>query len=95
MGVLVVSLIVAALAVARITRLLVEDKVMVGFRQWVVKKWGPESWPAYFIHCPWCTSFWVGIPFVVAALYPYPWIIAIMAPFAFSMITGLLLDRDK
>lgn len=95
MSVLVVSLIVGALAVARITRLLVEDKIMVGYRQWVTQKWGPDSWPAYFAHCPWCTSYWVAIPIMVTAtLFPYPWVIAIFAPWAASMVAGCLLDRD-
>lgn len=95
MSVLLLSLIVATLAVARITRLLVEDKIMVGYRQWVVKKWGAESWPTYFAHCPWCTSFWVAVPVMpIATLFPYPWIVAIFAPWAGSMVAGLLLDRD-
>jgi hypothetical protein len=95
MSVLIVSLIVASLAVARITRLLVEDKIMVGYRQWVVKKWGPDSLPAYFAHCPWCTSFWVGLPVMpVATLWPNQWVIAPLAILAASMISGLLLDRD-
>ena len=93
---LIVSLIVAALTVARITRLLVEDKIMVGYRQWAVKKWGSESLAAYFVHCPWCTSFYVGLPIApVAVFFPYPWVVAIMLPFAYSMIAGLLLDREK
>ena len=95
MSVLIVSLIVASLAVARITRLLVEDKIMVGYRQWVVKKWGPESLPAYFAHCPWCTSFWVSLPVMpVATFWPNQWVIAPLAVLAASMISGLLLDRD-
>ena len=92
---LVLSLIVAALAVARITRLLVEDKIMVGYRQWVVKKWGPDSLPAYFVQCPWCTSYWVALPIMpVAALWPNRWVIGALAIMAASMISGLLLDRD-
>lgn len=95
MSVLVVSLIVATLAVARITRLLVEDKIMVGYRQWVVRKWGPDSLAAYFAHCPWCTSFYISVVIMpLAVLFPYPWMIAILAPWAGSMVAGCLLDRD-
>jgi Protein of unknown function (DUF1360). len=93
--VLVVSLIVATLAVARITRLLVEDKLMVGYRQWVVKRWGPESLISYLVHCPWCTSVWVSVPVMPAAtIWPNQWVIAAFAIPAASMVAGCLLDRD-
>lgn len=93
---LVVSLIVGVLAVARVTRLLVEDKLAVGYRQWVVKKWGAQSLAAYLAHCVWCTSIWVAIPVMpVATLFPNVWVISVLAIPAASMICGLLLDRDS
>lgn len=92
---LVISLILGVLAVARVTRLLVEDKLTVGYRQWVVRKWGPDSLASYLVHCPWCTSPWIAAPVMpVAALFPNVWIISLLAIPAASMITGLLLDRD-
>ena len=95
MSVLIVSLVVAALAVTRITRLLVADKLMVGYRQWVVKRWGPESMISYLVHCPWCTSIWVALPIMpIAAMFPYNWVIGILAIPAASMVAGCLLDRD-
>lgn len=92
---LVLSLIVATLAVTRITRFLVEDKLMVGYRQWVVKQWGADSLISYLAHCPWCTSFWVALPVMpVATFWPNQWIIAVLAIPAASMVAGCLLDRD-
>jgi hypothetical protein len=94
--VLIISLIVAALAVARVTRLLVEDRLTVSWRQWVVKRTGTESLATYLVHCPWCMSIWIAVPFMpVAALFPYPWVVALFSIPAASMVTGLLLDRKE
>ena len=88
---LIISLTVAALATARITRLLTDDRLTVAWRQWVVRRFGADSMPSYLVHCPWCMSMWIAPVFmVVAALYPYPWVIGLMAIPAASMITGLI-----
>lgn len=95
MSVLILSVLIATLAVARITRLLVEDKLAVGYRQWVVKRWGADSWQAYLAHCPWCTSTWVALVIMpLAVAWPSRWLMAVLAIPAASMITGLLVDRD-
>jgi hypothetical protein len=95
MYMLVISLIVAALAVARVTRFLIEDRLSVKWRQWVVKRWGADSLPSYFVHCPWCMGMWMSLLAVPAVLYPYQWVVAIYAVPAISMVTGLLLDRKE
>lgn len=91
---LVLSMVVGLFAVARITRLLTEDQLMVKYRQWVVRRWGGDSTPSYFAHCSWCTSFWVALPVMpVAVLFPNKWVIAALAPWAASMIVGLISER--
>lgn len=86
-----ISLVVAALAVARITRFLVEDFLTNGYRRWVVNKWGDESLMSYLVHCPWCTSMWVGIPIMpVAVIWPNVWIVSVLSIPAASMVSGLL-----
>lgn len=93
---MIVSLIVAALAVARLTRLLTEDRLTVRWRQWVIKRWGPESLASYLVHCPWCMSIYISLPVMpIAALFPYPWVIGILAIPAASMVAGMLLDRGE
>lgn len=79
------------LAVARLTRLLVDDEITVDIRRWFVKRYGEEAKITYFIHCPWCTSIWIGA-FVmpVAALVPSSWTIAALSIPASSMVAGLL-----
>jgi hypothetical protein len=93
--VLVLSLIVAVLAVARITRLLYEDQLTIGYRRWVVNRWGEKSKMAYLAHCPWCISIWVAMAVMpVATIWPNKWIIAAFAIPAASMLSGLMLDRE-
>lgn len=90
---LILVLVVATLAVARLTRLFVEDKIMVGIRRWVVKKWGEESMPSYFIHCPWCMSIWFSAAIMpVAVLWPNKWVLMGCSVLAASYITGLLAE---
>lgn len=92
---LVVTLIAAVAAVARLTRLLVSDQITVTYRQWVVRRFGPESAYSYLAHCPWCTSMWISaIVMPVAVAWPNRWVLAILAVPAASLITGLLLDGD-
>lgn len=94
---LIICLLVGVLAVARITRLLYEDRLTASWRRWVLKRWGEESLPSYLVHCPWCMSIWVSIPVMpVAVLVPYYWpwlsfpVIALLAIPAASYLTGKL-----
>lgn len=90
---LLTSLLIAVLAVARVTRLLVEDRIAVGLRQWVVRRWGEDGKMAYLFHCPWCMSIWVGlVTMPPAAIFPNRWVVAVLAVPAASMVAGLLLD---
>jgi len=94
--VLILVLLTGFLAVARITRLLVEDKVTVRLRRWVIRRWGEESLPAYFIHCPWCMSFWVGLVIMpIAVAWPNRWMLGAFAVLASSYITGILAAREE
>lgn len=93
---LVLSLVIATLAVARVTRLLVEDQLMVKYRQWVIRRWGETSMASYLAHCPWCMSIWVAIVIMpVAVIFPNQWVMAVLAIPAASMITGLLSERKE
>jgi hypothetical protein len=93
--VLILALIVAVLAVVRITRFLVTDELTIGYRRWVVKRWGEQSKMAYLAHCPWCTSIYVAAPIMpVATIWPNRWIIAALAVPAASLLSGLMLDRE-
>lgn len=93
---IVLALIVGVLAVARITRLLTEDRLTIGYRRWVVKRTGEDSMLSYLVHCPWCMSLWVALPVMpLVALLPPLWTIVPLAPLAASLVTGLLLDGKE
>lgn len=95
---LVLSLIVAALAVARLARLVAEDQITVGFRRMVVNRFGPEGWLTKLVHCaPWCMSVWFSILMPVAVAFPNRWVIGVLSIPAGSMAAAIFLraaDRE-
>lgn len=93
---LILSLVVATLAVARITRFIVEDRLTARVRRWVVRRNGDDGLITYWIHCPWCMSIWIAlVAMPVATLFPNIWVVLFFSPWAASMVTGLLLDRKE
>lgn len=92
MDVLVLCLVVAALAVARLATLVAEDEITMSFRRWVIKKTGADSLLTRLVHCaPWCMSMWFGLIMPVAVLWPTTWLLAILSPLAGSMFAATLL----
>lgn len=48
-------------ALARVTRLLVADRLTDFLRIWAYRRsGGGESMLTYFVQCPWCVSMWLG-----------------------------------
>lgn len=87
---------ILALAVARVTRLVVLDEITVGFRSWVIRRFGDDHKLTYLVHCPWCVSIWVGIPMVALAVtVPNKLVMGIMLWLAISYIVGLLAQLDR
>lgn len=64
----IVTLIFALLAVARLSMLVVDDRLLLGFRQWVIRKRGADSLWTYMILCHWCISIWIGLPLMPATI---------------------------
>lgn len=91
---LVLTLIVAALAVARLARLVAEDTITVGFRRWVVKHSGSTGWWTKLVHCaPWCMSMWFSILLMpVVVFWHNQWVLAALAIPAGSMAAAILLN---
>jgi hypothetical protein len=54
------TLIVLTFAVARVTRLIVDDKISLPIRQRVLQKSGEDGWFFYLVSCPWCMGVWVA-----------------------------------
>lgn len=86
---LVICLIVAALAVARLSMLLTQDQLTIGYRRWVVNRFGENSQIAYLAHCDWCTSMWLAIVIMpLVAAWPNRWVLAAVSVPAASLISG-------
>lgn len=93
------SLVLLTLAVARVTALIKDDRITLSFRRWVVNKWGEDSAPAYLVHCSWCVSMWVAFPAGIAWAFPMLpmryWWLALPAALAMSYVAGLLSQIEE
>jgi len=84
---------ILSLATFRILRLIIEDAVLEGFREWVWKRFPPEtSKLGYILTCYWCLGFWIsGIVVVLYLIVPIPTLIGALI-LAISAAAGLI-DR--
>jgi len=87
---------------ARFTRLVVEDRVLLGLRQWVIRTKGEHSLWSYLVLCPWCVSPYVAtavsIPAVFWGLDALAWhvrivLCALLIPTA-SYVAGFILGKE-
>jgi len=96
--VLVLTMVVAALAAARLARLIAEDEITTWFRKAVVKRFGPTSLVTRLIHCaPWCMSMWFSILLPVSVFWHNQWVLAALSIPAGSMAAAIALrmaDRE-
>lgn len=63
------TLVLAVLATARLTRLVTSDTITGPLRAAVARHYGFESMPAKGIYCRWCVSMWVASPVTALALW--------------------------
>lgn len=86
--------VLVTLGLARVTRLITADRFMLGFRRWVINRFGQESLPTYLVHCVWCTGLWLSLPagflWAAATLPLHLWWLFVPAAFAMSHLVGLL-----
>jgi hypothetical protein len=90
----ILALILAVLTVARLSRLVAEDMITVGLRQWVVKRFGATSSVARLVHCaPWCLSIWFAFVLMpLAVLWPTIWLVSVLSVPAGSMAAAMILS---
>lgn len=87
-----VTLIIAVLATARLTRLITDDKITEAARSRVARR---GQMIAYLIHCPWCISIYTGAA-VAASWWAWggqTWHTAAMLALAASHATGVIASR--
>ena len=94
---LILSILMATLAVARLARLVADDEITVGFRRWVVGWNSEQGFVTKLVHCaPWCMSMWFALLMPVAVLFPNIWVIAVLSIPAGSMMAAMILQvTDK
>jgi hypothetical protein len=92
-----VTLILAALATARITRLITTDRITEAPRSALISRLPDESLMAYLIVCDWCSSVYVGAA-VAGAWWAWgttAWFTAATAALAFSYVAGFLASKES
>jgi hypothetical protein len=91
-----VQLTLAALAVFRMTRLVVEDEVTRRPRErltgWAAGTAERRARPgvSFFVTCPWCVSFWLAVVWVAALILVPTVALGADAVLALSAVAGLL-----
>ena len=88
--------IVDALAVHRLTKLVIDDKITEDLRNKVYEKYGEpaDSKISYLTTCPWCVSMYLGLGVVVArTVAPKAWR-PLSYALAFSSFTGWIEEHS-
>lgn len=89
------TLLITALAVARVTRLITTDLIFATPRGWLLQRIDGERL-GYLLVCDWCMSVWVAL---AAAPLMYwhgdsAWFQVPALALALSQVTGFLAQRD-
>lgn len=104
MATLILILVLTTLAAARVTRVIVVDKIGEPLRSAVVRWRGESSALAYLVHCPWCMGLWVSAAAVAAVWWlaaladrmgVTTWIALPFTALAVAHLVGLLLTRGE
>ena len=85
-----IRLVVFLLAVYRTTRLILQDEILDGPREWAFSKAKPGGKLEYLLTCPWCLSFWVAIPLSILYLVSPTGMMVVGLPLAGSAVTGII-----
>lgn len=85
-----ITLLVAALATARLTRLITTDRITERPRMWLLMRLDPEGLGAYLVTCSWCVSVYVGAGAATLVWAGPSWTVWPLGAFAFSYVAGWL-----
>lgn len=87
-----ITFVIAALATARITRLVTTDRITQAPRQWALRRLASDSLAAYLIVCDWCVSVYVGAGVAAAYVWApgWAWLQVVALGLAFSYVAGVL-----
>lgn len=94
------TLILAALATARLTRVITQDRITLAPRKWalrrLVNRYGEDHLLPYLIVCDWCVSIYVGAGVTAAwvTVGETLWFQAPAAALALSYAAGFLASKE-
>lgn len=89
-----ITLLIGALATARITRLVTTDRITLAPRTWIQVRLDPDGLPAYLITCDWCASVYAGAGVAALLAYGPAWAVWVLAALAFSYVAGWLAAKE-
>lgn len=79
------------LATYRLTRLLIEDKVIEVPRDWVLGQLDQEGKLHYLLTCYWCSGLWISL--IVTAFFASTVLIWLITSLAVSVVVGVIAER--
>lgn len=87
------TFLLVTLAVARLTKLVIDDRITLPIRSWIVAKNGENGWFTFLVHCPWCAGMWISM--AVAPLWYFfgttPWFVIPCMILALSQAAATLI----
>lgn len=91
-----ITLLVAALVTARITRLVTTDRITEAPRTWLLRRLPDESLAAYLVVCDWCASFYIGLAVALGGALAnwWGWWWTVPLGLAFSYVAGWLASKE-
>lgn len=91
-----ITVILAALLTARLTRLITRDKLTEPLRNQALLHLDEDGAAAYLITCDWCASFYVGGAVAAGGAWAglWSWWWAPVLAFVFSHVAGFLASRE-
>lgn len=75
MATTLLALALYVLTAARLTRIIITDRIGKPVRDWATSRWPDGSMLRYLWFCPWCVGWWVclALAFPAAVIAGLPW----------------------
>lgn len=90
-----ITLLVGALATARLTRLVTADRITQAPRTWLQIRLDPDGLAAYLLTCDWCASVYTGAGVAALLAWGPGWSVWVLTALAFSYTAGWLAARES
>lgn len=89
-----ITLLVGALATARISRLITTDRITQAPRLWMLTRVDADGLWGYLIHCTWCVSVYAGAGVAALLAWGPTWSVWVLGALSFSYTAGWLASKE-